>query len=450
MLKTTTRLVLGITALTVALAIAAADYPATTYDADSPASKKDNFFTQAESNQVLDEIEAIETELGADYRKRGLRSYLRGSSFELWSAGASSAPDFWTLSGTGAAVARQADGQDATYSAQVTAGSAASKLEQTAVGTISATVAARLRSTPFTLVAMVKTSTASACRLELNDGVGSGQSSYHTGGGGWERLSVARTLDASATALVARLLNDKTDSSSTCRFDSAMLLEGKFVQQAFTPFVPTVFGSDASATAVTADLIADPTADNCVKWVAGGKIGDAGAACGSGNGGGSGKPFLQWTPTQAVQPTSSFATLDVRNNHTVLDFDAAADECVYFEGVLPDAYAGGGLILDLYFAATSATSGATGWLGAIERHQDDADDLDSDSFAANQSVSVTTASASGEKKKATITFTDGGQMDSLAAGEAFRARVCRDGDGSVVTDDMAGDAELTNASLREP
>ncbi len=45
-----------------------------------------------------------------------------------------------------------------------------------------------------------------------------------------------------------------------------------------------LFGSAPGTKAVTSALGGDPTTDNCVKWIAGGKLGDAGAACGSGGG----------------------------------------------------------------------------------------------------------------------------------------------------------------------
>ena len=44
-----------------------------------------------------------------------------------------------------------------------------------------------------------------------------------------------------------------------------------------------------------------------------------------------------------------------------------------------------------------------------------------------------------------ISFTDGADMDSVAAGEAFRLKVTRDG----VSDTAAGDAELMAVEIRE-
>lgn len=161
------------------------------------------------------------------------------------------------------------------------------------------------------------------------------------------------------------------------------------------------------------------------------------------------KPWEKFTAQQAFLPAASYATHDTRNTHPVLDFDAAADECAYFGGFLSSNYASNGLTVTLAWLATSATTGATGWLVSIEAHPDDALDLDSDSFVADNSASATTASATGEVQYTDITFTDGADMDSLAAGESYRLRVCRDGDGSVVTDDMTGDAELYRVVVRE-
>jgi hypothetical protein len=47
-----------------------------------------------------------------------------------------------------------------------------------------------------------------------------------------------------------------------------------------------LFGSAPGTKAVTTALAGDPATDNCVKWIAGGKLGDAGQACGTGGGGG--------------------------------------------------------------------------------------------------------------------------------------------------------------------
>ena len=161
----------------------------------------------------------------------------------------------------------------------------------------------------------------------------------------------------------------------------------------------------------------------------------------------SGDTLVVFTPLHNQPPATNAATIDLRNQHPVLDFDAAADEDAIFGSVLPRNYAGGGLTITLVWLASTAIVDNVVWNTAIERHQDDVDDLDADSFAAASAVTATTASASGEPAYDTITHTSGAQMDSLAVGEAFRLKVTRDANNA--SDTMAGDAELLRVEIRE-
>lgn len=161
----------------------------------------------------------------------------------------------------------------------------------------------------------------------------------------------------------------------------------------------------------------------------------------------SGDTLLVFVPHANQPPASGYATFDTRNTHLVLDFDDSTDEYAYFPGVLPRNYASGGVTATVIWLATSATSGNVVWAVAWERHQDDATDLDADSFAADQTVTVACASASGEPSYDGIAFTDGAQMDSLAAGESFRLRIYRDADNA--SDTLVGDAELLRIEVQE-
>ena len=150
----------------------------------------------------------------------------------------------------------------------------------------------------------------------------------------------------------------------------------------------------------------------------------------------------------SAQPSSNFATLDIRNGHVVLDFDASTDEESVWQGVMPQNYAGGGITLKLHFMATSATSGNVVWQAAFERVA--GQDADSDGFASFQaSGQVAVNGTSGIESIATITFTNGAQMDSVVAGDEFRLKVRRDADSTTATDDAAGDAELRSVEMRE-
>jgi hypothetical protein len=161
----------------------------------------------------------------------------------------------------------------------------------------------------------------------------------------------------------------------------------------------------------------------------------------------SGDTLACFTPQHNQQPNASGATLDLRNNRPVLDFDPSADEVAVFLGVLPRNYGGGGITIYLHWAATSATSGSCRWQTAIEALS--GLDLDGDSFASANSAGGTANGTNGIETVTSIAHADGAEMDSLAAGGAFRLKVTRDADGTSGTDDMTGDAELVAVEIKE-
>lgn len=160
----------------------------------------------------------------------------------------------------------------------------------------------------------------------------------------------------------------------------------------------------------------------------------------------SGDTLLQFTPLHNEPPAASPATLDTRNQHPVLDFDAAANESAVFSAVMPRHYGGGGVTVYLHYAMSSAEANTIDWDTAFERIGDQQLDIDGDSFAAVQSVDNTTVpGTTGLVDIVAIPFTDGAQMDSIAVGEGFRTKVTRD----AVSDDAAGDAELVFVEIKE-
>lgn len=161
--------------------------------------------------------------------------------------------------------------------------------------------------------------------------------------------------------------------------------------------------------------------------------------------GGGGAWFVRFTPRDNEPPTTNYATLDTRNSRPVLDFDTATQETAVFTGVLPNDYAGSGVVIDIFCCLTSATSGTVGWDVAFERTQASTDDIDTDSFATAQTVAaVTVPGTSGQVLKMSVSVSDGANMSSLAAGELFRLRVRRD----VASDTATGDAELLAVTIR--
>jgi len=160
----------------------------------------------------------------------------------------------------------------------------------------------------------------------------------------------------------------------------------------------------------------------------------------------SGDTLLIFLPFNNEPPASNPATLDLRNNHPVLDFDPTTDEKAIFSAVMPRSYSGGGLTVYLHYAMTSAVSGDVDWDVGFERIGDQQQDIDSDSFAAVNSVDNTTVPATtGLVDVVSVTFTAGSDMDNVAAGEAFRLEVIRD----ATNDTAAGDAELLAVEVAE-
>lgn len=160
----------------------------------------------------------------------------------------------------------------------------------------------------------------------------------------------------------------------------------------------------------------------------------------------SGDSLVVFRPRHAEPVSSNGATFDLRNQHLVLDFDDTTNESAVFGSVLPQSYGGGGITVYIHYLMTSATSGDIDWDVAIERIGDGQQDIDSDGFAAVNSVDNTTVPAtSGHLDIVSVTFTNGADMDSLAVGEGFRIKITRD----AASDTATGDAELWAIEIRE-
>lgn len=160
----------------------------------------------------------------------------------------------------------------------------------------------------------------------------------------------------------------------------------------------------------------------------------------------SGNTLLTFVPQQGEPLSANSATPDLRNYHPVLDFDASTDESIVFSGVMPRSYAGGGITVYIHYAMSTATANTVDWDVAFERIGDQQQDIDSDGFAAVNSVDDTTVpGTSGLVDIVSVAFTDGADMDSVAAGEGFRLKITRD----AVNDDATGDAELRFVEIKE-
>jgi len=144
---------------------------------------------------------------------------LFNGNFEYWYSGNSVAPDGWLLV-NGSIDKESTEVKIESYSAKLTA--TAQMYLRNANYNISNWFAP-YKGKSITLSAWVKTSTANSARILIGDGVSNSNSSYHTGGGDWELLTVTKTISESATVLDIRL---KADITSTVYYDAITLVAG--------------------------------------------------------------------------------------------------------------------------------------------------------------------------------------------------------------------------------
>ena len=168
----------------------------------------------------------------------------------------------------------------------------------------------------------------------------------------------------------------------------------------------------------------------------------------------SGNTLLTFSSTAGTPPAANAASYGVRAGGStpaesvpVLAFDAASDEYMDFYGVMPQAYGGGGLTVKIVWTSDTAISDNCIFGLAFRSLEDDAEDVDTSHSYAFNTVTDAAPSAAGEFVYPTITFTDGADMDSVGAGDAFILRLYRDADNA--SDTMAGDAQVLAVEIRE-
>jgi hypothetical protein len=134
----------------------------------------------------------------------------------------------------------------------------------------------------------------------------------------------------------------------------------------------------------------------------------------------------------------------------VLDFDDTTQEYIDFPGWMPAHYAGTtGITCTIVWSAAEAATDVVEWQIAFRAIPDDTEDLDTTAHTYTYNAVVATApSAVGEVAYDDITFTDGADMDSVAASSHFRMRVTRDPTPSSGTD-VTGDASLHAVIIKE-
>lgn len=134
------------------------------------------------------------------------------------------APDFWTISGSGATMARSTTQNNRSkYSLAITRSGTNCLVSQSVTYLPNGVSTENLRGVSVTGVAVVWSAVASQVRVQLSDGTATTSSSYHTGGSGWEELTVAATIAAAATNVT---INVSVESDNTVAYvDEAYVIE---------------------------------------------------------------------------------------------------------------------------------------------------------------------------------------------------------------------------------
>lgn len=151
-------------------------------------------------------------------------------------------------------------------------------------------------------------------------------------------------------------------------------------------------------------------------------------------------------PFAGEPPSATFAVQNVRNQHPVLEFDAATAWAVRWTSFLPANYAGGGITVIVLWIAATATTGNVKWNAAVERMVGAAQNLNSDSFATAQTATGAANGTSGVETSTSIALTNS-QIDGLLVGEDFRLELKRDA--ADAADTMAGNAQVVLVVLKE-
>lgn len=139
--------------------------------------------------------------------------------FEDWEAGDSAAPTGWTKTSTPTVAKESTIKKFGSYALKmVGGGSGQSVYRALPSGT-------DYQGRTISLGCWVYTSGAGVT-LTISDGVGSANSSAHTGGGGWEFLSVTRKIDVAATKVQADL---NIPNGVTAYYDGCVLVEDETI-----------------------------------------------------------------------------------------------------------------------------------------------------------------------------------------------------------------------------
>lgn len=178
---------------------------------------------------------------------QGQGPVIKNGAFTQWSLGTAVAPDFWVLSGAGAAVVRTGVGESDTqetqtggYAVKITYGSAAAKLTQ---GVITSGLFSHFGNEGTKKIAFAvhcKAAVASQASIVVDDGIGitrggtSGNNTYHVGDSSNDLLYGVHTVNVGATKLDVYL---EVAQSGAAYFGGVQLMYSPVAYSRFVPII---------------------------------------------------------------------------------------------------------------------------------------------------------------------------------------------------------------------
>ena len=197
----------------------------------------------------------------------GARDFVSNGQFDDWPDGGSAAPADWALTGAGATVTRTGPAQGDTftfgagkYAVKVLRAAADAALSQDVLDVFGADLAdvEAMEGRKVSVGVLVKTSVANQARITLTDGVTSSSSSFHSGDGNPDWLTVTYTVSGSAAGLAIRL--EVLNSGGSVYFGGVQGVVADFAPSDWQPFShePVATATRRGLVSVDAQTFAGP------------------------------------------------------------------------------------------------------------------------------------------------------------------------------------------------
>ena len=158
----------------------------------------------------------------------------------------------------------------------------------------------------------------------------------------------------------------------------------------------------------------------------------------------SNETLFVFDPLSNRPPATSFASVDLRGEFVVLDFDASTNEKAQFHAIVPSHYTGGDLNAVVTWTSSTATSGNAKLNVELTRL---GAGVNLDALPAPGGSAELVVSAPSTSGNLAVDSTDAIALGGLTPGDTLRVLVTRLA--TDAADTMTGDLELVSLELRE-